>query len=77
MPELRRAVIVGLLFFRIMYTKSVYNTRERGVREFPAICREEEMDRMVVLLGLRAEVRVDHFTDGCCPVFVESPVQVQ
>ena len=41
---------------------------EGGLREFPSVCREEEMDGAIVHLGLRAQVRVDQFTDRCAAV---------
>jgi len=34
-------------------------------RKFPAVGREEEMDYMVVEVGLRLEIRVDHFPYRC------------
>lgn len=46
------------------------STRERGVHCFPSVCAEEEMDGVVFLVGVAAEVAVDHAADGGCSVCV-------
>jgi hypothetical protein len=43
--------------------------RERHVHGFPSVGAEEEVDHVVFLLRLAAQVAVYHLADRCCSVY--------
>jgi hypothetical protein len=43
------------------------------VREFPAVCGEEQVDSSIVEIRLRAQVRVNHLPYRSCAVY-QTPI---